>query len=85
MDRHRQDADRQRESEAILNRLRQETEPQVGATTQRMLSNTRGHFSADDADPKDRIEVIGTRIGRALGLVGFVVLLVLFFQTYLWP
>lgn len=82
MEHDRRDAERRAESEAILKRLREETDIQVGGTTARMLSNTRGHFSADDADPNDRIEVIGTRIGRALGLVGFVVLLFLFVQTY---
>ena len=82
MEHDRRDAERRTESEAILKRLREETDIQVGGTTARMLSNTRGHFSADDADPNDRIEVIGTRIGRALGLVGFVVLVFLFVQTY---
>lgn len=82
MEHDRRDAERRAESEAILKRLREETDIQVGGTTARMLSNTRGHFSADDADPNDRIEVIGTRIGRALGLVGFVVLVFLFVQTY---
>lgn len=83
MNGHSDDAARQRESEAILRRLRQETDVQVGATTTRMLSDTRGHFSASDADPNDRIEVIGTRIGRSLGLVGFIVLLFVFVSTYL--
>lgn len=79
------DAERQRESEAILKRLRQETDVQVGATTTNMLTNTRGHFAATDVDQSDRIEVIGTRIGRSLGLVGFVVLLFIFVTTYLLP
>lgn len=82
MEHDRRDAERRAESEAILKRLREETDIQVGGTTARMLSNARGHFSADDADPNDRIEVVGTRIGRALGLVGFVVLVFLFVQTY---
>lgn len=80
---HHDDAARQHESEAILRRLRQETDPQVGATTTRMFTDARGHFSASDADPNDRIEVIGTRIGRGLGLIGFAVLLVMFATTYL--
>lgn len=77
------DAERKRESDAILKRLRQETDMQVGGTTTRMLSDTRGHFAATDVDQDDRIEVIGTRIGRSLGLVGFVALLGLFVATYL--
>jgi hypothetical protein len=29
----------------------------------------RGHLNADDADQDDRIEVIGTRIGRAIAFL----------------
>ena len=65
------------ESRAILRRVRQETEPQVGAGTMGMMGGIAGHFAARDADPADRIEVVGMRIGRILGLVAFVVLALL--------
>lgn len=65
------------EARAILRRVRQETEPQVGAGTMGMMGGIAGHFAARDADPGDRIEVVGTRIGRLLGLVGFVTLAIL--------
>ncbi|MBB4005061.1 MAG: hypothetical protein V7704_21625 [Aurantimonas endophytica] len=71
---HHDDDARQREAKAILDRVRQETEPQVGAHTEAMLTRTREHFMAGDADQNDRLEVIGTRIGRMAGIVGFVVL-----------
>lgn len=70
------DDENERESRAILERVRQETEPQIGAGTGRMLFRVWEHFSAADADPADRIEVLGTRIGRSLGLVAFLVLAV---------
>ncbi|UIJ71868.1 hypothetical protein [Aurantimonas sp. HBX-1] len=77
MTRHHDDDARQREAKAILDRIRQETEPQVGAHTEAMLTRTRSHFMAGDADQNDRLEVIGTRIGRLAGVVGFVVLALL--------
>jgi len=70
---HHHDDERQREAKAILERVRQETEPQVGGHTEAMLFRTRDHFMARDADPNDRIEVIGTRIGRLAAIVGFIV------------
>lgn len=36
--------------------------------------SVRGHFAASDADQSDRVEVWGTRIGRGLGAVAFVLL-----------
>ncbi len=61
------DRARQAEAEAILRRVRQETEPQTGAAAESMARGLRRHFLAGDADPADRMEVIGTRIGRLAG------------------
>jgi hypothetical protein len=68
------DAARQREAETILRRVSQETDPQIGAGAARLLTNVRAHLSAVDADPDDRMEVLGTRIGRILGLAAFLVM-----------
>jgi hypothetical protein len=68
------DAARAREAAAILRRINEETSPQIGAGTGRLLSNTWGHLSAVDADQDDPIEVLGTRIGRILGFVACLVL-----------
>ncbi len=68
------DEQRREEAEAILRRVRQETEPQTGAGVERMVLGARRHFWAGDADPADRIEVWGTRIGRLAGLAAFIVL-----------
>ncbi|WP_279483099.1 hypothetical protein [Aureimonas sp. SK2] len=62
---------RQAEAEAILRRVRQETDPQTGAAAESMSRGLRRHFWAGDADPADRMEVIGTRIGRLAGLLAF--------------
>ena len=65
--------------------MRQETDPQVGAGLTGMVTDMRGHFRASDVDPNDRVEVIGTRIGRALGIVGFAVLVFVLVSRYLLP
>jgi hypothetical protein len=82
---HRDDDDRQREADAILRRLRQETDPQIGAGTAQMVTNAKAHFSGADADPNDRIEVLGTRIGRLAGLAACIVLAIMFVVNYLLP
>lgn len=71
------DAARQAESAAILRRVRQETDPQIGAHAGRLLGGAGRHFGGADADPADRMDVWGTRIGRGLGLLAFVGLLAL--------
>ncbi|MEX6506003.1 hypothetical protein [Jiella sp. M17.18] len=77
MDHQPPEDERQREARAILERVRHETDPQIGAHAAAMFLRTREHFTAGDADPNDRIEVIGTRIGRLAGVAGLVVFLLL--------
>ncbi|WP_149301782.1 hypothetical protein [Aureimonas fodinaquatilis] len=79
------DEARAKESAAILKRLREETEPQIGANTEKMLLNVQKHFTAGDADQNDRIEVVGTRIGRLAGLGFFLFLVASLVVTYLLP
>ena len=54
-----------------------EGEPSFGA-------RVGGHFAARDADPTDRIEVWGRRIGRGLALIVAGVLIVHLVTTYGW-
>ncbi|MCQ0989547.1 hypothetical protein [Jiella marina] len=77
MSRDPSEDERQREARAILDRVRHETEPQIGAHTQAIATRTRDHFLAKDVDQDDRVEVLGTRIGRLASIVGFVVLALL--------
>lgn len=60
---------RAREAASILKRLREETEPQVGAGTGRLLTQALAHLAARDADRDDPLEVLGTRIGRILAVL----------------
>lgn len=75
----RQDSDR--ESRRILERVAQETDPAGTSFVTRKTKGVRDHVAAVDADRSDPIEVWGTRIGRILGLLlalGLMVWLVLF-------
>lgn len=68
-------AERQAESRRILERVGREGD--IGSSfAGQTLRRTRDHFAAADADDKDAIEVWGTRIGRLLALVFFLVLVV---------
>jgi hypothetical protein len=65
-----------RESRRILDRIDQETGSDLVSRTGRRLGD---HLAAADVDQKDRIEVLGSRIGRTLGFlitVGIIVWLV---------
>ena len=53
------------ESQRILDRIERETAVHGNS----ILTRTKRHFSAEDADSADSIEVWGTRIGRLLGLL----------------
>lgn len=77
----RRDDDSEAESQRILRRLAQESEA-GGTFVGRMANRARDHMTAADVDASDRIEQLGTRIGRWLAasitvavLVGFVLFL----------
>ena len=75
----RQDSDT--ESRRILERVARETDPAGTSLVKRTAKGMRDHVTATDADRTDPIEVWGTRIGRILGLLlalGLMVWLVLF-------
>lgn len=63
------------ESERILGRIARETDggSSLFAST---AKRARDHVTAADVDADDRIELLGTRIGRVLGLVLLVVLVI---------
>ncbi|RFC64150.1 hypothetical protein DYI37_07255 [Fulvimarina endophytica] len=73
-----EDAARRREAGHILKRIGEETDPQTGTHVQSWLLRPRAFFKAEDADQDDRIEVIGMRIGRLLGVAGLLVFAALF-------
>ena len=60
---------REREARRILDRVAQESEGGAAALLSSTTQRVRDHVAAADADPQDRIEVLGTRIGRSIGLL----------------
>ncbi|MBZ9855253.1 hypothetical protein LB566_15710 [Mesorhizobium sp. CA13] len=75
----RQDSDT--ESRRILERVARETDPAATSLAARTAKAVRDHVAAADADRADPIEVWGTRIGRIIGLLlalGLMIWLVLF-------
>ena len=69
------DGDRDAESRRILDRVAREQHSGLGFLG-RGTERARGHLAADDADQNDWIEVWGTRIGRAIGIVVIIAVLI---------
>ncbi|MEP6566798.1 MAG: hypothetical protein ABJB10_16830 [Mesorhizobium sp.] len=61
--------DNDSESRRIIERVARETDPGGTSFIARTAKGARDHVTATDADRSDPIEVWGTRIGRVLGLV----------------
>jgi hypothetical protein len=78
-DRH---AQRQKEARRILDRVASDSETVGSSTLARTATRLSNHFMADGDADDDRIEILGKRIGRALGLIAFVVLAIYLFLTY---
>ena len=72
------------EARRIIERVNRETET-VGTSSMLKASNkVRDHYGAADVDQDNRIEVLGTRIGRTLGLLFFIGLLIYMVKTYVF-
>jgi hypothetical protein len=65
---HQSDA----ESRRIIERI--DRESASGGIS--IVERTKSHFSAGDADPADPIEVWGSRIGRFLGLLVLIAMII---------
>ena len=80
------EAERARASEEALAGVVRDAEVIGTSGFARMARHTgerlEAHFGAADAEPDDRIEVWGRRIGRGLGLIFAVVLVVHLVRTY---
>lgn len=75
------ETDRDIESRRILDRIAREADTSAPPLVSSTARRARDHLAAADADPADQIEYWGTRIGRAIGLVvtiGLIVWLVIF-------
>ncbi len=71
-----------RQARKELEKLREEGGLLSTPTMKAHSKSVRGHLTADDADQTDRIEVWGTRIGRWLAAVVFVVLAIWLFNFF---
>jgi hypothetical protein len=72
----RKDDDGERESRRILDRIGRESDSGGVSLLARTAQSVRDHVTAADADRSDRIEYWGTRIGRSLGLVVVVAMMI---------
>jgi hypothetical protein len=75
------ESERRAESRRILERVSQEAESGGHSVIDRAARRARDHVTAADVDRDDWVEYWGTRIGRVLGLVllvGLIVWLVLY-------
>ena len=70
------------EAKRILERVAQDSETVGASSMRRIAERVKGHVSADDADQNEWAELWGTRIGRVLGAIFFVVLVIYLFRTY---
>jgi len=77
------DKQREREAKRILDRIENESETVGRSSMRRVAEHTRSHLRAEDADQTQWAEVWGTRIGRGLGLVFVVVLIIYLARTYI--
>lgn len=75
------DDDKSKESRRILERVSQEAEAGGRSAIDRAANRARDHLAATDVDRSDWTEYWGTRIGRSIGalfLVGMIIWLVLY-------
>ncbi|MCG6858380.1 MAG: hypothetical protein LJE67_09965 [Salaquimonas sp.] len=76
------EAERKAESARILERIARESETLGSSGFARTTTRIANHFLGKDGPQDDRIEVLGKRIGRVLGLIAFVGLAIYLFLTY---
>lgn len=72
------------EAKRILDRVAEESETVGTSSMRRVAERISGHIGAEDADNERWSEVWGTRIGRILGLIFFVGLLIYMLKAYIF-
>lgn len=78
-----QDSDRRREQALRdLDRVQEQSETIGSSALKRSAERARDHVMGADADPDDRIEVWGRRIGRSAGLLFALALVYYLLVTY---
>jgi len=76
--------DNKAKSKRILERVAQESETIGTSSVKRVAERVKGHLSAEDTDENEWAELWGKRIGRTLGLVFVVVLIIYLLRTYIF-
>ena len=72
------------ESKRILERVAQESETIGTSSTKRVAERVKGHLSANDIGDNQWAELWGTRIGRILGAIFVIVLIVHLLRSYVF-
>lgn len=80
-----EDEERAAQSRRILERVEQENASLGGGWLSSRVSRARNHFTGADKAGDDPIEVWGTRIGRIVGFVIFLGLVVIFIRALAQP
>ncbi len=75
---------REVEAKRILDRVAEESETVGASSMKRVADRIGGHIGASDADQEKWSEVWGTRIGRVLGLIFFIGLLIYMIRVYVF-
>ncbi|MAS04495.1 MAG: hypothetical protein CL534_07335 [Ahrensia sp.] len=73
---HPDDLAREEEARKTLERVAVDSEVIGQSTLARTVNRARSHMAADDADPEDKVELWGRRVGRGLSLIAFLILAV---------
>jgi len=73
---HPDDLAREEEARKTLERVAVDSEVIGQSTLARTVNRARSHMAADDADPEDKVELWGRRVGRGLSLIVFLILAV---------
>ena len=82
--REEQDEERRREAQRTLDRAGRDSETVGASSFARVARRTRDHFAASDKHAEhDPVEIWGSRVGRAAGLVFAVALVIYLAATYL--
>jgi tetrahydromethanopterin S-methyltransferase subunit G len=76
--------DDEAESKRILERVAQESETIGTSSVKRVAERVKGHLSAHDTDENQWAELWGKRIGRTLGAIFVVVLIIHLLRTYIF-
>ncbi len=71
------------EAKRILERVAQESETVGTPSIKRVAERVKDHMSVQDADENEWTELWGKRIGRGLGAIFVVILIVYLVKTYI--